>query len=143
MTPNDYVNWPYCHDLMVIVIKDHYPGLVPGRDFSTAHPVDLATDGPAGDPFIARWTVKDIEQPKDDDIKALFMADEARYRAIFVRTFRDECLEWCDAKAVVPADAPASLQARADKWLGYRQALRDVPQQAGFPTKIDWPDLPT
>uniref|UniRef100_UPI001962F322 phage tail assembly chaperone n=1 Tax=Chromobacterium haemolyticum TaxID=394935 RepID=UPI001962F322 len=24
----------------------------------------------------------------------------------------------------------------------YAQALRDVPQQAGFPTQIDWPDPP-
>lgn len=26
--------------------------------------------------------------------------------------------------------------------LAYRQALRDVPEQAGFPQSIDWPDLP-
>jgi len=26
--------------------------------------------------------------------------------------------------------------------LAYRQALRDVPQQDGFPESIDWPDLP-
>lgn len=26
--------------------------------------------------------------------------------------------------------------------LAYRQALRDVPQQAGFPETIDWPILP-
>jgi hypothetical protein len=25
----------------------------------------------------------------------------------------------------------------------YRQALLDVPQQAGFPAAIDWPELPT
>ena len=25
----------------------------------------------------------------------------------------------------------------------YRQALRDVPQQSGFPQEIDWPALPT
>jgi len=26
--------------------------------------------------------------------------------------------------------------------LQYRQALRDVPQQSGFPEKIDWPESP-
>jgi hypothetical protein len=37
------------------------------------------------------------------------------------------------------ADIP---QATKDKWAPYRQALRDVPQQAGFPETIDWPTPP-
>lgn len=28
-------------------------------------------------------------------------------------------------------------------WQDYRQILRDVPQQAGFPTNIAWPDMPS
>ena len=36
------------------------------------------------------------------------------------------------------ADAPVDHQA----WADYRQALRDVPQQAGFPTDINWPSKP-
>jgi len=27
-------------------------------------------------------------------------------------------------------------------WQSYRQALRDVPQQAGFPESVDWPEMP-
>jgi len=27
-------------------------------------------------------------------------------------------------------------------WATYRQALRDVPQQAGFPSDINWPTTP-
>ncbi len=37
------------------------------------------------------------------------------------------------------ADIP---QATKDKWAPYRQALRDVPQQAGFPHNIVWPTPP-
>ncbi len=37
------------------------------------------------------------------------------------------------------ADIP---QATKDKWAPYRQALRDVPQQAGFPDNIVWPTPP-
>lgn len=33
-------------------------------------------------------------------------------------------------------------QAIRDKWIPYRQALRDVPQQAGFPENIQWPTKP-
>lgn len=33
-------------------------------------------------------------------------------------------------------------QAVKDKWAPYRQALRDVPQQPGFPENITWPTKP-
>jgi hypothetical protein len=36
------------------------------------------------------------------------------------------------------ADAPVDQVA----WQDYRQALRDIPQQAGFPTDITWPTKP-
>jgi len=36
------------------------------------------------------------------------------------------------------ADAPVDKAA----WAAYRQALRDIPQQAGFPTSITWPVKP-
>ena len=35
-------------------------------------------------------------------------------------------------------DSPVNKQA----WADYRQALRDIPQQAGFPTEINWPQEP-
>jgi len=35
-------------------------------------------------------------------------------------------------------DAPVDQAA----WATYRQALRDVPQQAGFPDDVAWPDKP-
>ncbi len=36
------------------------------------------------------------------------------------------------------ADAPVDQAA----WATYRQALRDIPEQAGFPQDIQWPDPP-
>lgn len=36
------------------------------------------------------------------------------------------------------ADAPVDQTA----WATYRQALRDVPSQGGFPENIDWPAVP-
>lgn len=35
-------------------------------------------------------------------------------------------------------DAPVDKAA----WATYRQALRDVPEQAGFPDDVDWPEMP-
>jgi len=53
------------------------------------------------------------------------------------REERDRLLESSDW-TVLP-DAPV---ADAQAWKDYRQALRDVPEQASFPTEIDWPVKP-
>ena len=52
------------------------------------------------------------------------------------RSERDRLLADSDWTQV--ADAPVDHQA----WADYRQALRDVPTQAGFPTDINWPTKP-
>jgi len=56
-------------------------------------------------------------------------ADEAR-------TQRDALLSQSDWTQV--PDAPVDQQA----WAEYRQALRDLPQQAGFPQEVVWPNPP-
>jgi len=60
---------------------------------------------------------------------------ETRIRQI--RKERDELLEESDY-AVLP-DAPVT---DVEEWKTYRQALRDIPQQPGFPNNIDWPEKP-
>lgn len=50
------------------------------------------------------------------------------------RDFLLERTDWCMA-----SDVP---QETKDRWLPYRQALRDVPQQTGFPENIIWPVSP-
>jgi len=53
-----------------------------------------------------------------------------------VRVKRDRLLAASDWTQV--ADAPVDHAA----WAVYRQALRDVPQQAGFPANVVWPVKP-
>lgn len=65
-----------------------------------------------------------IKQP---DLKAL--ATEAREKRNTLLTDSD----WTQV-----ADAPVDQAA----WAAYRQALRDVPEQSGFPDEIVWPDKP-
>lgn len=55
-----------------------------------------------------------------------------------IRNERDRLLKETDWSQVV--DAPQTIK---DKWSPYRQALRDVPQQSGFPTDITWPTPPS
>lgn len=56
-----------------------------------------------------------------------------------VRAQRDALLAACDW--VVVRTNELDLQMPQD-WSEYRQALRDVPQQEGFPEVIEWPEPP-
>lgn len=56
--------------------------------------------------------------------------------AASIRKERDQLLAACDWTQV--ADAPVDQAA----WATYRQALRDITAQAGFPDNITWPVNP-
>jgi hypothetical protein len=43
---------------------------------------------------------------------------------------------------VLPDRWAALTSAQQENWAQYRQALRDVPEQSGFPTDIQWPIKP-
>lgn len=69
--------------------------------------------------------------------------NEAEYKAMKdaeqaanVRRTRNEKLKDCDWTQI--ADSTADKP----KWATYRQALRDITAQAGFPWTITWPDAP-
>lgn len=53
-----------------------------------------------------------------------------------VRAFRGQLLADTDWTQV--SDAPVDQAA----WAVYRQALRDIPQQEGFPESVVWPSKP-
>lgn len=56
-----------------------------------------------------------------------------------IRAERDRLLAECDWTQL--ADAPLIADEKS-AWAVYRQALRDVPQQAGFPASVTWPVAP-
>lgn len=74
-----------------------------------------------------------------DEQTGLFYRDGQRLDALYALTIRETRLKQSDF-AVLP-DYPCSKAERAG-WLFYRQALRDLPQQSGYPEKIVWPDAP-
>lgn len=78
--------------------------------------------------WITNWVAVDLDA---DAIAAL----DAR-QAESVRADRNARLAACDWTQVL--DAPVDVPA----WAAYRQELRDVPQQAGFPWEINWPAKP-
>lgn len=63
-----------------------------------------------------------------------FQADPVAATATQVRAQRDALL--------AASDYMALADRITDEWRTYRQALRDVPAQSGFPTNVTWPVEP-
>jgi hypothetical protein len=85
------------------------------------------TDRPATDTEPAKTAAE-----QEAEYKAMKDAEQA----VNVRQQRTEKLKDSDWTQV--ADAPVDQAA----WAAYRQALRDITSQAGFPWTIDWPTQP-
>jgi hypothetical protein len=97
-----------------------------------------------------KWYTKYILAPVFTDLAATdeepaktAAEQEATYKAMKdaefatnVRSQRDKLLSESDWTQVI--DAPVNQEA----WATYRQSLRNVPQQDGFPTTIVWPVKP-
>lgn len=77
------------------------------------------------------------EEAEWDAAEAAYIASEPARKAEVIRKDRNARLASTDWTQAV--DVP---QATKDKWAPYRQALRDVPQQAGFPENVVWPVKP-
>jgi hypothetical protein len=74
------------------------------------------------------------EEAQRDAEEAAWIAGANDRKAVEVRAERSAKLaatDWTQG-----ADTP---QATKDKYAPYRQALRDVPAQAGFPNTVVWP----
>ncbi len=85
------------------------------------------TDRPATDTEPAKTAAE-----QEAEYKAMKDAEQAKS----VRQQRTEKLKDSDWTQI--ADSTADKQA----WATYRQALRDITSQAGFPWTIDWPTQP-
>jgi len=96
------------------------------------HPNVVSIDDTAG-AFDADGNAVVIDE---DLVKSKIPELIAERQAAQARSQRDALLSKSDWTQV--SDAPVNQQA----WADYRQALRDLPQQAGFPTEITWPVKP-
>ena len=82
--------------------------------------IDAAVGGSAGDTWNGTAIVK-----KPRDVEA---------EKVSVRNQRDSLIAATDWTQL--PDVPQAIKSQ---WALYRQALRDVPQQAGFPFNVVWP----
>lgn len=92
---------------------------------------------PAPSPFENFPNAAEIEALAPAPVEA--PAPDAREVEANLRLQRDNLLKASDWTQI--DDAPLTAEQKA-AWAVYRQALRDVPAQAGFPDAIDWPIAP-
>jgi len=78
------------------------------------------------------WYTKYSVADMDDEAKTAKDAEQAKS----VRNTRTEKLKDSDWTQI--ADSTADKAA----WATYRQALRDITSQSGFPWEVTWPDAP-
>jgi len=85
-----------------------------------------------------QW-VKDDDLVYREEVISAVVDEAAKYEAEanVVRIERDQLLAACDWTQL--ADCPLD-EADRIAWANYRQGLRDVPQQAGFPGAVEWPE---
>ena len=85
------------------------------------------------------WLSTDIPQPSDAEIEAEVSRLIAEQPAKEARGERDRLLtesDWVTIRATDTGDPVPT------EWQTYRQALRDITEQTGFPEEIDWPQEP-
>ena len=87
-----------------------------------------------------KWYSKFVAGPvfANADEEAAYKADVDARQARTVRADRDRKLAECDWTQA--NDSPLKA---ASAWTTYRQSLRDVPGQSGFPHTVTWPTKPS
>jgi hypothetical protein len=123
----------YTHD-GTYLISSGYSNILPepeeGEYLVEGKPEGLTSRPPSDVPLRFNIHTMVWEDTRPDEKKRA----DAEYQA---RRTRDSLL----AKSDWTQLPDVSVSAR-DAWTEYRQALRDVPEQAGFPEEIIWPTAP-
>lgn len=86
------------------------------------------------------WSPEREEYIKGIAYNGEYIIEDVPETADEARTERDKLLAATDWTQVL--DAPIDAATR-EAYRAYRQALRDLPEQEGFPDTITWPELPS
>jgi hypothetical protein len=98
--------------------------------------------------WVERWAVRDMFSDYMDvnGVTHTKAEQEAAYQAVLdetaaksVRQQRDRLLAECDWIVIMHTEKGTNIPAA---WEIYRQSLRDITAQAGFPHNVQWPAKP-
>lgn len=132
------------HDQLIYVLRALYPAI--GEwDHGSAYLVGMPVEGnqQLGPAYIVKWTYG-FPEPDTATTNAKWTEVQdaywREYRENEVRIQRKPLLEEADVLFNKAQDSGDPARAAAISI--YRQALRDLPDQPGFPDQITWPILP-
>ena len=113
------------------VLEFGFAPVVPKPQPVKDHTVNVTESAPelADDEWIQTWTIKPATKSQ--------MAERTAAQAATVKSQRNDLLQQCDWTQL--PDAPADRQA----WATYREQLRQVDTQPGFPWSVVWPETPS
>jgi len=80
-----------------------------------------------------------MEMTFEEQLAQIQAQDRRVAQEIEARMRRDDALIRSDVTVTRAYEAGVPVSA---EWVAYRQALRDIPQQPGFPDNIQWPTKP-
>ena len=98
--------------------------------------------------WVFAWVERDMfaDYVDEDGVTVTKVSQEEAYTATknaeaatAARAERDKLIASCDWMAIKAFEAGSAVSA---EWATYRQALRDVSAQAGFPNSVTWPTRP-
>lgn len=104
--------------------------------YSMRQGVEQQADGKWYSKYVLGPIFVDNEDGTAAQQEAAYKAQKDAEQAVIVRADRNKKLSDCDWTQL--ADAPVDDLA----WATYRQALRDIPNQEGFPWNVTWPTEP-
>ncbi|EML1602127.1 phage tail assembly chaperone [Burkholderia cenocepacia] len=119
---------------LLFALEAEYPDLVGGRDYLLER---RFRDGKQReDAYIIKWPGK-YPMPTSQWINESGLKVREKLPEIRMRSRRDAELaatDWTQSP-----DAPVDIRT---KYAEYRQALRDLPEQPGWPDSVQWPTAP-
>ncbi|WP_246641682.1 phage tail assembly chaperone [Paraburkholderia edwinii] len=131
------------NDELLAMLQMEYPDAVPGKDYLIVVTYEDGVNQSAH-ARLWQWTHPTIPRPTDEFLNQKWADNHPKVRewkdGDYKRAERNRRLIAADAlveRAIDKQDADAERAART-----YRQALRDVPQQDGFPNSFEWPSAP-
>lgn len=140
----------YVNDYGIVqttVITGEAGDIVPSDAIPWPDEIDIAQALAYGyDPSTASFVLVPIDKPSDFhvyDVKNKVWVYQQDAATTAGRGERDMRLVQMDGVLCNPLRWASLSDAKKADWAVYRQALLDVPQQAGFPMDITWPVVPT
>ncbi|WP_203234339.1 phage tail assembly chaperone [Burkholderia mayonis] len=129
------------NEQLTFCMQQLYPGTANGQDYWIGHPVD-ANGKQMAPAAIFRWGRADLRAPAPSEIASLW----AQYESAFHSMKADRAAR--DRRETMLKEADMLVERAADAGLDqmpfrrYRQALRDITAQPGFPFDVEWPEAP-